>query len=233
MSALLERTRARKPAGFVLPKERAQVNLLPPDVRAARGLRVLRRRLLGVVVLAIVAAGLVQALVLAQAADARAELEAARQETARLQAEQTQYAEVPVVLDRLAATKDARELVMSTEVLWKSYYDAITTVLPEGVSVDALTGTVPSVMTGAPSAGGPLQDPFVGQITFVGRSLALPDPAAWLDALDSVPGLGDAWASSATLTAAEDGTVYYAVNVTVQVRETAFAGRFAQTEEVQ
>ena len=58
----------------------------------------------------------------------------------------------------------------------------------------------------------------------------MPDTAAWLDALSTVPGFVDAWFSSATI-GDQDGTTVYTVNATVQLDNTAFAHRFAATEE--
>ncbi len=57
----------------------------------------------------------------------------------------------------------------------------------------------------------------------------MPDAAAWIDALNSIPGFGDAWVSNATLGGATATDAYYTVAATVQVRSSAFAHRFEQT----
>ena len=53
---------------------------------------------------------------------AASDLASAQAATTRLQNEQKKYAEVPRVLDQLAATTTAREIGTSTEILWSPYY---------------------------------------------------------------------------------------------------------------
>ena len=67
--------------------------------------------------------------------------------------------------------------------------------------------------------------PGVGTITFATTVLALPDNAAWLDALNSVPGFYGATATSESLSE-DEGVAGYTVTSTVQVDQTAFARRF-------
>jgi hypothetical protein len=81
-------------------------------------------------------------------------------------------------------------------------------------------------MAAAPGSTDTLASASVGQIAFTARSATLPDMSAWLDAISTVPGLGDPWFTSAALTDAE-GNVYYQVAATVSVRDTAYAHRFA------
>lgn len=206
-----------------------QVNLLPPEVRAARGLKVVKRWLLvslGVLLLVI---GGVFAWSLMERAAAQEALEQAQAETARLQAEEQQYAEVPLVLKALEDTTTARELGMSTEVTWKPYLDALTAVLPADVSIESLTLAGATPMTAAPPPSSPLEDPSLARLSITGRTATVPDAAALIDALNSVPGFADAWVSSATVEGV-DGVTYYTINATVQVTDAARALRFAATE---
>ncbi|QTE31488.1 fimbrial assembly protein [Pengzhenrongella sicca] len=203
-----------------------QVNLLPPEIRAARTLRGVKRNLAIslVLVLAVCATGF--GLSAMTASTAAAELATARDDTARLTAEQQTYAEVPQVLSSLGTAKAARQLAMSTEVLWKGYLDAITAVLPTDVRIESYQVTGATAMEAAPVPADPLQGQSVGQITFTGSTPSQPDTAAWLDALDSIPGFADAWFTGATLTASESGESSYAVSVTVQFTDAALANRF-------
>jgi hypothetical protein len=207
-----------------------QVNLLPPEVRAARGLKVVRRWLLvGLVLVAITLAGGYFLSVLERTA-AEVERDEARAETVQLQAEQERYSEVPVVLNALSDVQLARQVGMLTEISWKPYIDAITSVLPAGVSLDTINmnGATPVLLASAPES--PLFGPSVAQINFTGRSLTIPDTAALIDALNSVPGFVDAWATS-SVRADEEGTMYYAVSASVRVEASAYALRFFETEE--
>lgn len=223
------RTKGAGPAFVAGPP---QVNLLPPEIREARVLKTVKRvlALALVLVVALCAVGYVFALL--DKGTASEELATAQSDTVRLQADQQQYAEVPRVLGQLATTKAARELGMSTEVLWADYYGALAAVLPADVSMDNLTITQATPMTAPAPPSTPLQAPSIGQISFTARSTTMPDTAQWVDALNSVPGFGDAWVSSATITEdSESRTVYYNVSATVQVRETAYALRFAPDQE--
>ncbi|WP_136520034.1 MULTISPECIES: PilN domain-containing protein [Cellulomonas] len=229
MSTLTVRRGRQTSAQTALPPTLPQVNLLPPEVRDARDLRAMKRWLLLAVALVVAVCALAYVFVVIQGTQARDELARAEAETARLQDEQAQYAEVPLVLGQLNATRAARELGMSTEVPWKPYYEAITAVLPEGVSIDTLAFSGATPITAPAPPADPLQGPSVGQVQFTGRSSTVPDAAAWVDALNSVPGFADAWVSSAAVTDAE-GTVYYTVSSTVQVTEAAYSGRFAAND---
>lgn len=217
-----QKQKVRGPAVIGLP----QVNLLPPEVRAARGLKVVKRWLVvSLVVLLVVLAGVFVWAVMDRAT-AQEELARAQEETARLQAEEREYAEVPLVLRALEDTTTARELGMSTEVTWKPYLDAITAVLPADVSIESLALMSGTPMTAAPAPSGPLEEPSLARLTFAGRTGTLPDAAALMDALDSIPGFADAWVSSAAVEGAE-GVTYYVINATVQVTDAARAERFA------
>ncbi|QHT55833.1 fimbrial assembly protein [Cellulomonas sp. H30R-01] len=231
MSTVLEKKPRTKSGGggTALSGTLPQVNLLPPEVRAARGLRATKRWLLIslIVTFALCAGGFGLALI--SGASAATELAEAQTETERLQLEQQKYAEVPQVLGALDQATTARSVGMSTEVEWKQYVDAITAVLPAGVYLDTftVTGATPTVPAAAPTD--PLQGPSVGQIQFTAYSRTVPDVAALIDSLASVPGFTDPWATSAELTE-EDG-VFYNVIATVQFTDTAYAHRFDAVQE--
>jgi len=231
MTAIADPPKAKKSIQTVLGGL-PQVNLLPPEVRAARGLRNLKRWLgLALVVVLVLCAGVFALAKLSQAA-ANDELTTAQRETQRLQTEQLKYAEVPRVLGALQKATTARTLGMSTEIAWAPYYAAITAVLPANVSIDSLVVTTTGAAGAAPAAAtNPLQTPSVGQIQFTGRSTTVPNTAAWLDALNSVRGFSTAWASSATITQSQNKTTYYNVSVTVQVTSAAFTHRFDATKQ--
>jgi Tfp pilus assembly protein PilN len=209
---------------------RPQVNLLPPEVRSRRTLGRVKVRLglaiVGVVVL-LSGAYVFSTFEKASAADNLAEKQT---EVQRLVTEQAKYAEVPRVKGQIAAVEQARLLGTSTEVLWPTYLRAIQAVAPEGWTLDSLTTLTPTPLTPASPATNPLAAPNVGTLTFTGRAATLPDVAAWLDALDQVPGFSDPYVSSAAITTNEGAAPYYATSATVQVDSTVFAQRFATDE---
>lgn len=206
-----------------------QVNLLPNDIRSRRALGRVKVRL-GIALLFVVlvaALGFVGAIMVENAA--AGELALKQQEVERLTAEQQQYAEVPQVKSEIAAIEAARELGMSTEVLWGDYLAAIQAVSPDGVSIQTLTTTMPSPTQLPVIASNPLAGQGVGEITFTTRSAQLPDIAAWITALESVPGFHDAYMTSAEVTD-QSGVVYYETASSVVVDDTVFAQRFIPEE---
>ena len=206
-----------------------QVNLLPPEVRAARNLGRVKAWLGVGLVATLMLAALGYGAALLQGNAAADELTIAHSEGARLQADQAEYAEAPKVLGGLADAKAARLVGMSTEVAWTGYLNAISATLPPKVSIDNFSVKGGTPMVPAPAPATALQAPSLYTITFTGRSRTIPDSAAWADALNSVPGFADAWVSSASVTA-QGTTTYYQVAGSVQVNDVALANRFASTK---
>ncbi|KQR16195.1 PilN domain-containing protein [Cellulomonas sp. Leaf334] len=229
MTTLLERPRSRSHSGSALSGTLPQVNLLPPEVRAARGLRVTKRWLLISLVVTIGLCFGAFGLALIAGATAASELAEAQTETVRLETEAAKYAEVPRVLDALNQAQTARSLGMSTEVQWRVYFDALTAVLPAGVSLESIvsTGATPMVAPAPPTD--PLQAPSVGQLAFTARTATLPDTSAWIDSLNSIPGFSDAWVSSVSVSEDDTGK-FYTVQAAVQLTDATYAHRFDGTE---
>jgi hypothetical protein len=203
-----------------------QVNLLPPEVRAARSLSAIKRWLaIGlVVVLAVIALGYGGALLVRSSADTA--LASAEDEQMALRTEEAKYAEVPQVLGAIKSTTDARSAGMATEIAWKPYVDAVSSVLPAGMSIDDFTLTGPSPTVAGALPVDPLQGASIGSIALQLRSSAAPVTADLLDALDAVPGIDSPWVSSVAA-AEEDGTTYYAVSLTAQLNEASLLQRFS------
>lgn len=226
MSTVLDKGARRGAAAGPAPQVALpQVNLLPPEVRAARGLRKTKRWLLISLGLVVVLCIGVFGVVAVSAGLAATELVTAQSETLDLQQEQTKYAEVPQVLGALDNTKAAVKVGMSTDIQWKAYGDAIGAVLPPNTSIDTLTVTAATPITPANPPADPLQGANVGQIVFSARSSTVLDTAALIDALNSVPGFADAWVSTSSLSEDEHG-VYFATSATVQLTDAAFSHRF-------
>ncbi len=232
MSALLDRAPSRqKKSAAPTPVGLPQVNLLPPEVRAARSLSVVKRWLAMAVVLVVALIALVYVFALIVRGQADERLAAAEHRTTTLLVKEREYAEVPQVLGAIERTKSARLVATSTEVLWRPYLDAVVAVMPTDVRVVsfAATGLSPSDGVGfAPAS--PLDSPSVGSLTFEAQSKTLPDTSAMLDALVTVPGLQDAWASALAVTEVE-GVTYYTVSISVQMSDATLAQRFVPTEE--
>jgi len=230
MSTLLKRpapvARGAKRGTVAVPKV-PQINLLPQQYTERYALGGLKRRLAFALVAVLALAAAVYVATLSQLSAAQDRAADAEQETTRLLQAQKQYAEVPMVLGQLAKARDARELGMSTEILWAPYLGAIGTVMPEGVTITQIVmdGATPQLAP-APSTH-PLQAPSVSTIRFEARSTAIVDTAAWMEALDGVPGLQEAWVEVASVDEREGETIYKYTS-SVRVSPLAYASRFGQ-----
>lgn len=220
-----------------------QVNLLPPEIRAARALQPVKRWVAITLVVTLVVVAGAFLLGTLERSNARSALETANEETEVLLAEQRQYAEVPIVVGALDKTIRAQQVTMATEVIWSDYLGAIEAVLPEDVSIDTL-----AVNVVAPSTQAALETPALARITFTTRSLAPPDVAEWMRQIESVPGLADARVVSVDVQgdqsavardeedaeddeAADDESRYYVASTTVLITTDALANRFSEVDE--
>ncbi|WP_029287163.1 PilN domain-containing protein [Cellulomonas sp. HZM] len=227
MTSLLERT--RKPGGgaVVIPPL-PQVNLLPANISDKRALGRLKRMLgYGLLAVVIVMGG-VYFLANQQLSSQQDRLSDAQDKSTELLKQQAQYQEAPKVLAQVTLLSGAQALGFSTDVTWSGYLNAVAAVLPDGVQISTLSMNVATPMVLPADPTNPLQQPSIGSLTFQAKSKDMITTAGWADALDKVPGFGDAWVSNVTV--GEDPTskdAYYTVQATVQVRDTALSGRFA------
>ncbi len=230
MSSNIPFRRSDKGSGTLLTSRPPQVNLLPPEARAARAFGVVRRLLvyamLGSVVLS-VAIGLYA--VTQENAAARA-LAAEEERTQELLAQQAQYSEVPTVLAVLADARFVREFGMATDVDWPKHLRAIAAVLPEDVSLDRLTVETNAPLVALSDPQSVLSEPGAARITFGTRSSVVQDTVALLDALENLPGFRDAFFTQHPVTEL-DGSVFYEVEATVELDPIIYSGRFVEAEE--
>ncbi len=207
-----------------------QVNLLPPEVEAARGLARTKRWLaLAVAVALVLSAGMVGKAVLDKN-DADTRLRQAQDETQRLNGQKAEYAEVPLVLGALKRAQDAQALGMSTEVLWQPYLKAIAWSAPPGIRVESLrtVSATPMVLPTTPTD--PLSALGVSTVTFSGQSETVPDTETWLRNLAQIPGFASAWFTQATRTE-QDGKVFYNVAAVVLLTDQVYAHRYLSAAE--
>jgi Tfp pilus assembly protein PilN len=207
-----------------------RVNLLPPEIGAARRLRSLQV-CLGVGVGASVL--VVGALVLAaagQVSDARGGLDTAKARGASLQSETNKYADVPAVYAAVDAKEAQLTQAMGKEVRWSYFLNDLSLITPGKVwltnvtvteNVDAAASAVP-----APAAPG-LQTPNIGTVTFSGSGSQHNDVAAWLRALAGQRGLADPYFSRSTKSpiGTQDAISFDSQAV---ITDAALSGRFTQ-----
>jgi len=170
----------------------ARVDLLPPDIVDARRARRVRFLLAGGVLLvaaACVAAGSTTDRQLTEAQDAVA-VEQSR--TAQLRAQQAPYAEVPLVLQQLADVQRVSAAVNAYDVPWYSYLDQIAVKSPEDLSLTSLALALADDQSATPDASGstnPLAVSGVGTLTVGGQTTSQAKVAAWLESMETIPGI--------------------------------------------
>ncbi|WP_163274685.1 PilN domain-containing protein [Cellulomonas iranensis] len=231
MSAQTLRAPARQKKGAaVFTPGLPQVNLLPPEVRAARSLAVVKRWLVVALLVTVAVVGLayVSAVFVRSAAESR--LADAESQTVALRAEERKYAEVPQVRGAIDQVTAARQAATATEIQWLPYLDAVSAVLPDDVRIESFAATGPAPTGPAQQPTGPLDAASIASFSFQGQSTTVPDTAAMLDGLASVPGMHDPWVSSIAVTEVE-GVTFYTFSATVQMGPTTLAQRFAPTTE--
>ena len=204
-----------------------RVNLLPPEITAARALRRTQAGLAGAVLLVVAAIAAVFLLSQQRADDAAEALAAEQTRTAALTAQQAEFARVPVILAQVEAAQAATAQAMSTDVLWYRYLNELALTYPSDIWLGDLTATVAGPGAVATVAADPLATPSIGLLTFTGTGLDMPDVADWLDVLDGTPGFADAWMTTATRTE-EDGRVVVDWSTSVVLTDEALSQRFTQ-----
>lgn len=214
----------RTPTTVLAAPARAQVNLLPIEVRQARTLGVVKRWVAASAGLTVFAVGTVAAVGHVHTQIAAAELSQADAETAQLLAEQRPYVEVTAVRTELETVTAARAYALSHEILWGDYLGALVAVTPDGVAISSMDYRGATPLAAAPTSLDPLVSPGVGTVSFTAMAREVPDTATWAEAIDAVPGFGDARVDAVGLSATP-GDHPYEVTGTFQVDAAALSHR--------
>ncbi|MEJ5944667.1 hypothetical protein WDZ17_05085 [Pseudokineococcus basanitobsidens] len=188
-----------------------RVDLLPASVAAGDRFRRLQLGLAAGLALVLVGAAGATLLAGAGVADAQQDLATEQARTSALQAEQAQYAEVPLLRGQQAALEQARDTAMADDVLWYRYSARLSNALPADLrltTLDMQLGDDGAVDPTAAVAGAPAA--ALGSMTLSLEGSAVPDTADLLDVLGDVPGLDGPWADSTTAEGEGDGTVVQA-----------------------
>ncbi|MFF1634500.1 hypothetical protein [Leifsonia sp. NPDC058248] len=200
-----------------------RVDLLPPEVRAARKAKRTRRALgygvLSTVIVMVLAAGAAFAFNVA----AQARMLIAQSETASILAQQQEFVVVRAVQSQLGIAQAAQQVGASTEIDWKSYLSRVQATLPGDVSMQKVTVDSSTPLAIYTQATAPLQPSRVATLTFSASSPNLPQVPTWLRSLAKLPGYADATPGTITL---DKTTNQYTVNITMHINDAAFDKRF-------
>jgi len=211
-----------------------RVNLLPPEIEEQRRFRKVQAGLGAGVLAAVAVVGALMLLANAAVNDAQSDLDDATARQARLQAQQAQYAEVPIVYAQVEAAEAQLGLAMGKEVRWSYFLNDLSLKVPGKVWLTSMTvtqevdGAVAATADPAAVPGtGTYLTAGMGTVTFQGKGYGHNDVAAWLDALAKQKGLIQPYFTNSAKEAIGSET---AVSFTSQatITEQALSGRYVQ-----
>lgn len=209
-----------------------RADLLPAAAREAiRRRPIVRKLVVGVVLLALVVViAIAGATVISFFA--QAQLQAERDRSEVLLAQQLEFAEARAIDDALTEATNSRLAVTSVEIDWESLLAEIRATLPEGVLLVSVDGQITD--GDSPDAGRedgetdvepePLRQDSVARISISATSPTVPDVEAWLADLETVTGF--AGIAPPTSVVGSEGASY-TVTIEFLLNEEAFLGRYA------
>jgi hypothetical protein len=207
--------------GLVLAAEpRAQ--LLPPSVKEREKARTMRRRMVMLIVLALVVAAGGIAWGVLRAAQAQLALVAAQQQTDAILAQQGQYADAARLADLAGKSEEAQQVVTSTEVQWASLFAEVQQYLPEGTAITGVAFQAPAPWEPAFPPEGPLREPRVALVTFELTGTDYAGAALFVEQLAGLVGFSDVKIDNTEL---KEG--FYTTTVKLTLTEAALSGRYA------
>ncbi|WP_158865653.1 hypothetical protein [Leifsonia sp. AG29] len=209
-------------AGTTLPVE-PRVDLLPPEVKAARRNDAIARRLLLalVIVIAIVAASIGGSTVLA--IQANATLATTQAEAVSLTRQQQKYAKVRGVQSQIALTQAGQQVGAATEIDWEAFLDKVRATAGAGVAITGITLDSASPLAAYQQPSVPLEGARVATVTIDAKTPSLDNVSAWLAQLATLPAVADVAPGAVTL-----DTTGYTASAILHLDQSAFDGRFAQ-----
>lgn len=214
-----------------------RADLLPSAARdAIRRRPIVRRLVLGIIGLALVVLLAVAGATVFSFA-AQAQLQAERDRSDALLAQQLEFAEAGAIDAALKEASASRRGVTSQEIDWEALLAEVRATLPAGVllvSVDGELTAIESVGPASAEAGGettepePLRQDSVASIRINATSPTVPDVEAWLADLETVTGF--AGIAPPTSVVGSEGASY-TVTIEFLLNEEAYLGRFAPASE--
>lgn len=217
-------------APLVIDHTAQGVNLLPASARAAEELRILRSKLVLAMIVFVAVLALVCGYSVIAQSQAKHAVDLASDESDRLQSEVERYADISALRSDISQAETAVQAGMGTEITWVDLIAKIEAALPSEGTITSFSATAVTPMDGSGfTATSPLATQGIGSIEFSMQLSSLPDTAAWLEALNGIPGFMDAVFGSATLNTADDGGAsYYTVSSSVVINVEALSRAYLE-----
>lgn len=175
-------------------------NLLPPEIIAARRIRVLRKRIVTALIAVVVLCMAGYGYAFWQAHTASSALGVERQSTTRLLQEQRRYAPVVKIQGSIALVNKQVSSLMGSDVDFAKLMSSIAQQAPAGMTLSQLSITIDSGIAKATAGGGAASGvgggvldtsgrKHIGSILLTGHAANVGQVADFVDKLSAVPGL--------------------------------------------
>lgn len=205
-----------------------RVDLLPPSIREAQKTKAIARSLIAAVIVVAALVLAVTGFAFVRALTSQAALDAERNRTTELLAQQMEFSEARTVARQISDARIALVLGTATEIDWRAYLDEVNATLPPGVTLTTVTVDSVSPADALPTVETPLQEDWVATLTISATSLTVPDVESWLDQLENLTGFAGV-APPVNVSGSPD--VGYIVGIQVNVNDEAYTLRFQAEEE--
>lgn len=190
-------------------------NLLPPELIAARRLRVVRKMIVAALVLVVALGAAGYGYGMYQQSGAQSALSAEQARTAQLLVQQQKYQEVVTISGSIAQIKGQLATLMTGDVDVAKLVGVVAARQPHGGSITQLQATVvsdptqPSTDSGA-SVFDSSGQTHIGTMSITGTARNMPEVAAFVNQLGKAPGIVGVFPTSQT-------TSTHAVQYTIQL----------------
>jgi Tfp pilus assembly protein PilN len=215
-------------AGLTTRHALPRINLLPPEVHAARRTRKVQLGLGAGVALVALAIGGFYLMEVQDANSAQDQLATVKAQSTTLQAQQAQYADVPKTLAAIDAAESARQTAMSQDVQWYRYLHDLSYVTPKNAWFTTLeiSLTAPATATaGAANATSAATSGGIATVSVTGNAKQHNDVASWLDAATRETGWTQAYFTNSEKTDI-NGATFVKFTSTATVTDDALSHRY-------
>lgn len=231
-----QQSAAPDPADFPVSGELGfiSVNLMPPTLRLRAAMRKAQAQAIIAMIVAVALIVGLFGLSTMERVSAESQLQASNQRAAAAEAQKAQYADVPGVYSAIAQAQKELSTAMSQEVQFSALLTNLGMKIPPNVSLTSATMTVGSAAAGKKTsagsggAAGAGAGSDLGTATFVGTAASMPDVAAFLDALATMPEYKSIHLDNASVGsgAGADAGGKVQFTISAQFTDKALSGRF-------
>jgi Tfp pilus assembly protein PilN len=205
--------------GTLLSRGLPRVDLLPPEIHAARRLRKVQTGMVAGVAAAAVVVGGLWFVANAEVGREQTRLETAQAQQIKVNKQVQSLSDVDQQYRDVESRQELLSTAMGSEVQWSGYLNDLALQVPTGVWLTNMTVAPASASTASGTSN-------VATITFSGSARAHNDVAVWLESLARQRGYADPYFTTSAET--DDGARVVTFTSSVTVTTEALSNRYAQ-----